>query len=119
MTVTDNMVNLIAPAGGWNVQYNGSALSLGGGVNQYQITGSVPNQTMTVNLSTTKIAPGGGGHLTYQAQTPSTIANFSGNIARFQNSFSVNYNGGTINTGGTPLLPFFLGKSPPVIKEVQ
>jgi hypothetical protein len=123
ITLTDNMINLIAPTAGWNVKYNGVALSQGGGVNQYQVSGSTPNQSLTVNLSGTSIVGGGGGHLTYQAQT-AVPGGFTGNVARFQNSFCISY-ASTSNASilsqacnNTPLLPFYIGNGSPIIKEV-
>lgn len=120
LTVTDNMTNLIAPKTGWNVQYNGTALTQGAGPNQYSISGTAPNQTMTVNLSGQILAAGAASNLTYEA-TLTVPAGTGGNIGFFQNSFKVNYNVGAVSPlFNTPFLRFNLGKSSaPILQEVN
>jgi len=130
ISVTDSMINLVvgyAPGDAgyvasnpWNLKYNGTALTQGPGVNHYQVTGTAPNQIITVNLTSTTLATSTVGTLTYEAKT-GIPSNFTGNLARFQNSFTINYNNGlapAVASGNTPLLPFFIIGGSPTIHEI-
>ncbi len=121
LSLTDSMLNLSVPNAGWNVKYNGTALIQVGSnpaSGQYSLTGTAPNQTLSVNLSGYSVAQGGKSFLTYDA----TLAVSGGSCStssRFQNSFSLSANSGSIVvTGNTPVLQFYCGGQYPTIDEV-
>ncbi|HVY67441.1 MAG TPA: hypothetical protein VHA30_00895, partial [Patescibacteria group bacterium] len=134
MILTDTMTNLQIPTGssnfgatyqGNNLTYVGacSGTSAPASANQYCSYGTVPNQSLVFNLSSSgdNIPAGMRGKLIYSAQL-SVPTGFSGSSARFQNGFADIYNNGSGSnskvTGYTPLLPFFTSKGNPSIIEV-
>lgn len=124
MVVTDTMTNLNF-ASSSPVQYNGSSLTKAAdcstpGANQYSFCGSLPTETLTVNLGSNVVPAGGTRRITFDAYL-AIPSGFVGNYPRFQNAFSVNYNNSITNTSAsnqTPLYLFYIGKAPPSIIEV-
>jgi hypothetical protein len=134
IAVTDNMTNLVMPAGytDFNASYNGSSLTYDtansntgssctphapqGDTNYYCSFGTIPNQGLQFSLPGT-ISAGSLPNITYEAQV-SIPSGTSQVISRFQNSFSIKYNGNLTTSGSTPWLPFYTGKAVPTINEV-
>jgi hypothetical protein len=113
--ITDRMINLSVPSGGWNIKYNGVVLSTAGG----SFTNDLSNPTspiLTINLGSNQIAAGGSGYITFDAKL-SIPAAFTAQSARFQNNFTIASNAPSTD-GSTPLLPFYTGKGNSTIIEV-
>jgi len=111
ITVTDTLLNLQIPSSGWNAKYNGVSITP-------TVTGSAPNQVLTFNLTAYTIPKNTVSTITFDAQLFTAA---TGNSSRFENTFSISYNNGAsqiTQNGNTPLLPFYIGSSAPVIKEV-
>lgn len=132
ISITDNMINLVVPATGWNAKYQGAALVYDGtqpggyspAVGHYAALGSLYNQSLVFNLASasynipapvspsTEVDRG----LTFDAKI-AVSSSYGGSIPRFQNSFVGVYNNGNMS-GTTPLIPFNKSKSGPQIIEI-
>lgn len=132
ISVTDTMTNLKIPDAashplGWNVKYcppSASCVSLtqGSGADKYTVSGTAPNQTISINLTNRSLVQATFGYISFDAQL-AIPASFNGASARFQNIFSIGYNlsPGTPAvpvSGFTPLLLFSTGLGTPIIIEV-
>ena len=130
ITIKDTLTNLQinTSTNDWNICYNGGVACAGGtvitpgvGVNHYTISGSAPNQVLTINLSGTAVATSGISHLTFDTQI-GILPSFTGATSRFQNSFEVDYNDTPTTTAKvniyTPLYIFSTGKGVPKVIEV-
>ena len=130
LSVVDTLVNLIKPTAGWNMKYyppaagviNLTEVAGSPGPNQFQVTGAVPNQTLTINLTGQSITNGTFGYLSFNAQL-AVPSGFAGQTARFQNGFTVNYNKAPAAPAApvssfSPLLLFSTGSKAPVIIEI-
>jgi hypothetical protein len=112
ISLSDTLINLQMPTGGWNVQYcdGGSCGSV-----TPTVTGTAPNQTLSFSLSS--IAKASIANLTFNAVLAPPSGNTS-STSRFQNSFVVNYTANSPVSGHTPLIPFYTGSNTPTIHEV-
>lgn len=135
ITVTDTLVNLQKPSGGWSPKYNGSAVAYSGtcasatavpaasgASGHYCDFDSSSAQMFTFHLNFNLSAAGSNiparatKSITMQGQVgvPDT---YSGSYPRFQNSFIANYNSGVARSQ-TPLLLFNIGSGKPTIIEI-
>jgi hypothetical protein len=110
ITITDSMINLGQIA---SVQY----ISNSGVITPITptLTGTSPNQIMTVNLGSASVPAGSIAAVTFTAVL-ATPSGFSGTGSRFYNSYNISYNGTT--DLGSVGLPFYTGQQVPTVKEV-
>ncbi len=123
ITITDTLLSVTRPSTGWNMKYNGVALteracgqSLSSG--EFLACGTSPNEVLTINVTagSNNVSAGGRKILTFSGiLTPSSSA--TGNAARMQNSFVINYNAGSVS-GATPPFLFYIGGGGPTIDEI-
>lgn len=116
VTISDQWIYLQKPAAGYQatLSSNGGAPASFADTNFTVTSGSFPNQTITIsnipNVTAGKIST-----LTFKGQL--AVPNGFNGTPRFQNVGNINFTGGGQNFG-TPILPFSIGGSVPIIKEV-
>jgi len=125
ITLTDNLLNLKQPPGGWNAKYDsgsGEVNIASVGIN-LSVTGSPPNQRLT--FTGIPNIPAGGAlpsirRITFEGQL-AIPTGYSAATGRMQNCFRADYNNGsgmTFTSACTPILPFQTGPGIPTIIEV-
>ena len=116
ISISDKLINLKVPAGGWQATYNGAAIP-GALISE---AGTAPNQTLTFDLtnSSYNIPVGAQRLLVFKAEI-AVPTGFNGATSRMQNSATINYQDGPSPvTKSTPLLLFNIGSGGPNIIEV-
>ena len=108
IVITDELINLAVPSGGWNAEYDGVAIVP-------VESGTSPNQTLTFTLPGT-VTAGSTKSLTFDAVVtpPAPITN---TIYRFQNIARISTANGSW-TSSTPLYLFYAGSRVPSKQEI-